>query len=133
MPYDITRESWNHHAVDEAWKPPPYGMDRVYFTYSASKVQQEQAIWAFVKEKKPKFIVNCVLPDFNCGTILNVEEQGYPSTVGMLKMIFNGDMSQASILAPQYMVNDLQTSFDCSDFAIDRCSGHCSTPCGCIA
>jgi len=132
-PYDITDESWNLRSVEEAWKPPPYGMDRIYSTYSASKVQQEQEIWKFVKERKPKFVVNCVLPDFNSGPVLNVEEQGYPSTVGMLKMVFNGDMSQTGVLAPQYMVSETQTCKHCPNSAVDRCPGHCATTCCCAA
>lgn len=38
--------------------------------YAASKVAGEKALWDFVKEQRPKFVVNTILPNFNVGTIL---------------------------------------------------------------
>ena len=38
--------------------------------YSASKVEGENALWKFVKEEKPKFVANTILPNLNFGRIL---------------------------------------------------------------
>lgn len=103
--FDLTAETWNDKAVEEAWKPPPYAPDRAIWTYSASKTQQEQEIWKFVKEKKPHFVVNSVLPDYNVGKILNVEKQGYPSSVSLLKMVFEGYTDFAYMLQPQHEID----------------------------
>lgn len=88
-PYDLTAESWNEKAVEEAWKPPPYEEDRVYTTYAASKVQSEQAAWRYVRDTKPHFVLNAVLPDFVCGPPLSVERQGFSSSIMVLKWLFD--------------------------------------------
>jgi hypothetical protein len=88
-----------------AWMPPPYESDRILPVYQASKVQQEQEVWKFVKEQKPNFAVNTVLPDFTVGQILNVDKQGYPSSVGMLQAAIEGNMAYASILPPKHEIN----------------------------
>jgi len=103
--YDLTAETWNTSAVAESEKPGPYGPDRMVSTYAASKVKQEQLVWEFVKSQKPSFVANAVLPDFNVGKILNVEKQGYPSSVGFIKAAFEGNMQLASVLGPQYEVD----------------------------
>lgn len=68
-----TVDSWNNEAVDVAFNkkgqnigPNPYG----FIVYAASKTQGERALWKFMKEQKPGFVANSVLPNFNIGTIL---------------------------------------------------------------
>jgi nucleoside-diphosphate-sugar epimerase len=62
--------SWNHDILEIAWAPPPYEANRAYAVYAASKVACEQAAWEFVKEEKPHFVFNTVLPNYTTGPIL---------------------------------------------------------------
>lgn len=104
-PFDLHPDQYNTRAVEQAWAPPPYGPDRIMPVYAASKVQQEKEVWRFVEEQKPHFVVNTVLPDFVNGKILNVEKQGYPSSISALKGIWEGDVGFASLMPPQYEVD----------------------------
>ena len=74
--FDLTFDSWNEEDVARAWAPPPYTMDRLLPSYNASKVQGEQAFWKFVKERKPGFVGNAVLPDFVLGLPPSPGKQG---------------------------------------------------------
>lgn len=63
MPYPnkkftIEHDSWDEPAVEQAWAPAPYEPTRAYAVYAASKTQTEQALWKFVKEQKPGYVLN---------------------------------------------------------------------------
>ncbi|EMC92261.1 hypothetical protein BAUCODRAFT_27580 [Baudoinia panamericana UAMH 10762] len=103
-PYDLTPEMWNTKAVEAAWAPPPYEMDRAVAVYGASKTQAEQAMWKFVEEQKPHFVVNAVLPDFICGLPVKLEKQGYGPSCGMLYALWNHD-DRFKLLYPQFLVD----------------------------
>lgn len=75
----IDSNTWNEEAVKQAWASPPYNDDRKIAVYSASKTQGEQALWKFVKEQKPSFVANAVLPNANFGKILI---KGQPASTG---------------------------------------------------
>ena len=76
----VSVDDWCQEALDEAWKPPPYTPERAFFTYAASKVAGEKALWDFVKENEPGFIANAVLPSFNAGRILT---SGGPTAISV--------------------------------------------------
>lgn len=67
-----TTDTWNDEAVEAAKKkgttigPNFYA----YIVYAASKTQGERAFWNFVKNEKPSFVANAVLPDFNTGRVV---------------------------------------------------------------
>jgi nucleoside-diphosphate-sugar epimerase len=105
--YDETPDSWNEATVKMAWAPPPYTPDRGLFTYAASKTQAEQAMWKFMKEKKPHFVANSVLPDFVCGPPLSAEHQGWPSSLMLLKALWDGAPGETSwwVLQGQWMID----------------------------
>lgn len=103
--FDLTSDSWNTAQVEAAWAPPPYEPSRAVPVYCASKTQQEQEGWKFVKERKPGFVFNAVLPDFVIGKILSVENQGYPSSLSIFKALWDGDIAHASMIPPQYEVD----------------------------
>lgn len=71
----IDETSWNDAAIKDAWSilsepfPPTHGTT----VYSASKAGAEKALWQFVKERKPNFQVNSVLPDTCVGEILSFD------------------------------------------------------------
>lgn len=56
--FTVEHDSWDEPAIEQAWAPPPYESDRVYAVYAASKTQTEQALWKFVKEAEPGFVLN---------------------------------------------------------------------------
>lgn len=66
----ITKDSWNEEAVDLAWQEP-YGPQKGYITYVASKIVTEKAVWKFVEEEKPDFELNVVCPFTNIGKVLD--------------------------------------------------------------
>lgn len=89
--FTMDEKTWNTTAVEAAWAPPPYeGLQRRLDVYSASKTQSEQAAWKFMEEQKPGFVFNTVLPNANIGNILSVEHQGYPSTAGWIRALWDG-------------------------------------------
>jgi nucleoside-diphosphate-sugar epimerase len=102
---EITGESWNEDSVKAATAPPPYD-GRGYTVYSASKTQAEQQMWKWCHENKPSLVVNTVLPNANTGTVLDVRHQGFPSTVGFFKMIWDDDFEKLTdMFPPQYFVD----------------------------
>ncbi|OGM42959.1 aldehyde reductase II [Aspergillus bombycis] len=108
--FTMDEKTWNETAVKAAWAPPPYeGSQRLLDVYSASKTQAEQAAWTFMEDHKPDFVLNTVLPNVNMGTILSPEHQGYPSTDGWIKAVwdgFPGEEGQAlKYNPPQYYIN----------------------------
>lgn len=103
--FDVPPDGYNLDAVREALAPPPYEAARAVSVYIASKVRQEQEVSRFVTERRPHFVANTVLPDFVCGAVLSVEDQGYPSSLGILKAIWDGDMAKADMLPPQWEID----------------------------
>jgi nucleoside-diphosphate-sugar epimerase len=106
--FTIDPDTWNETAVQAAWAPPPYeGLQRRLDVYSASKTQGEQAAWKFMKDNKPGFVLNTILPNANMGNILSVEQQGYPSTAGWIKALWNGFEGNEDLKfnPPQYYIN----------------------------
>jgi nucleoside-diphosphate-sugar epimerase len=109
--FNIDPTVWNEDAVKAAWAPPPYdGVERKLNVYSASKTQAEQAAWDFVKSPNANGItLNCVLPNMNMGEILSIEHQGYPSTMGWIKALWDGfcgeGQSELKDMPAQYYIN----------------------------
>lgn len=60
--YKNDANSWADEAVAAAFAPPPYGPDRIFVNYKAAKHGAEKALFEFVRERKPNFTVNSVLP-----------------------------------------------------------------------
>jgi nucleoside-diphosphate-sugar epimerase len=107
-PMNITTETWNDEAVQIAWKKP-YPPTNGYMVYGASKTQAEQEMWKYYREhrdERPDFAFNTVLPNANIGKMIDVKNQGFPSTVGFTKMLWDGDLEGfKQWLAPQYWVD----------------------------
>ncbi|OJJ77384.1 hypothetical protein ASPBRDRAFT_190692 [Aspergillus brasiliensis CBS 101740] len=77
----ITSESWNETAIKRAKTGSPAEWRRGFDIYSASKALGEQGVWEWVKEHKPGFVANTVLPSLCYGASLDPENQGFPSTL----------------------------------------------------
>ncbi|KAE9986047.1 hypothetical protein EG328_006598 [Venturia inaequalis] len=114
MPYPnkeftIDHDSWDEPAVEQAWAPAPYEPTRAYAVYAASKTQTEQALWTFVKEQKPGFVFNTVLPDTTLGPAVSPKDQGNPSTAAFVANLAKATREEfeglVSFLPPQYFVD----------------------------
>lgn len=107
--YDITQDSWNEEFVAKAWAPPPYTPDRGIFAYAGAKVECEQAMWAFVKETKPHFVANAVLPDFVVGASMPHAKPNVGPMSFALEALWSGGQAW-KFLGPQYMIDAEDTS-----------------------
>lgn len=96
VPFTVDKDSWNDASVSMAWAPPPYEQERAMTTYSASKVEAEKAFWKFVKEEKPSFVANSVLPFTVFGPLLSSKQSG--TTNSWVYALFNGDPTFANML-----------------------------------
>lgn len=108
--YDVTHEMWADWAVKEAWAPPPYTMERARANYYASKVITEQNLWRYVKERKPHFAVNSVLPDFIIGLGIHPEKQGYVSSMSLFKQMVDNSGDTWRSFGPQWCVDAVDTA-----------------------
>lgn len=88
VPLTVGKQTWNLKSIDRAWAPPPYLPDRAGAVYAASKTEGEKALWQFVKEEKPRFVVNAILPNVNMGRILS--SPGV--TGGAVIQVFKGEV-----------------------------------------
>ncbi|KAH8628730.1 NAD(P)-binding protein [Alternaria alternata] len=84
---------------------PP--MHKFMIGYFASKVAAEQAFWKWVKNNKPHFSVNAVLPCTIYGSPLSVTHQGYPSTARIPLQILDGDVDSIKHVQRCCFVSDV--------------------------
>lgn len=78
--------TWNEKALAMAWAPPPYSADRSFAVYAASKTEAERAFWKFVKEEKPGFVANTVLPSLCMGRVSSAPG----ITGGLVRSVYQG-------------------------------------------
>lgn len=89
----LDETSYNEEAVEKAWAPPPYTMDRAMSVYGASKTQAEQAVFKYATERKAPFVVSSIVLGVNFGKVL---DPSIPSSSGdFVKQIFNGNTEWA--------------------------------------
>ncbi|KAK5711763.1 hypothetical protein LTR15_012358 [Elasticomyces elasticus] len=80
----LTPSSWvSSTIVDKAWSEP-YGPENKATIYCASKYLSEKACWDFVRDRKPHFELNVVVPNSHVGAFL------HPKLVGSLNGIVWG-------------------------------------------
>ncbi|KAL9631298.1 MAG: hypothetical protein Q9164_005968 [Protoblastenia rupestris] len=106
--FTISTDQWNDEDVEAAWKPLPYEPSRALAVYGASKTQAEQELWKFVKEEKPSFTLNTVLPNANFGEILSGQQA--TSTGNWVKSVYKGDFASLKDVQPQWMVDVKDTA-----------------------
>ena len=125
----ITVDSWNDESVEKAWrKPGPDGWptDQSAEVYCASKVEGEKAFWNFVKEEKPHYVANTVLPNLNLGRILPGGQPG--GSGGAVSSLYHNQAfpgfapSKSSLISAEVLLTC------CS--ALHQCKRHCKVaPC----
>lgn len=104
-PGTITVDTWNDEAIEAAYRPPPYEQERFYPVYAASKALSEKEAWKFVREEKPGFVLNTVLPNINFGRSLDPINQGYQSTAAGVANLYKGDSTLLGMFPAQYFVD----------------------------
>ncbi|KAH9907613.1 aldehyde reductase [Xylariomycetidae sp. FL2044] len=104
-PVTVTVDTWNDSTIEFAFRDPPYEVERAYPVYVASKTLCEKEAWKFVREQKPSFVLNAVLPNINFGASLDFPNQGHPSTSGMVAELFKGNIAPLAGLPAQYFVD----------------------------
>lgn len=109
-PFHADANSWNDTAVSLAWAPEPYEPERAMVVYMASKVEAEKAFWKFIKEEKPAFRANAILPFTTFGPLLHAQQN--LSSDAWLFGLYNGITAPlAALTACQYS----KLHFPCSD------------------
>lgn len=103
--FHIDKDTWNEEDVQYAWAEKwDDESRRKWAVYGASKTQGEQEFWKFVKEKKPQFKANTILPNANFGPILDPKNQ-QGSTGGWHTGVLQGQIKGLSAgIPPQYFV-----------------------------
>jgi len=86
--YNISVDTWFDEVVPMAWNAPADHPMKALLIYGASKVEGEKAAWKFIREEKPHFKFNAVLPDLVIGTAFN--PAGVGSTHSAISGLFNG-------------------------------------------
>ncbi|KAK3058389.1 hypothetical protein LTS18_011402, partial [Coniosporium uncinatum] len=100
----INKDTWDDEACDIARNAkPPYDPSSGFAIYAASKTEAERAVWKFVKEEKPAFVVNCVLPNANMGRA--IPGGSVSSTGSWVPTVYKGGLDSLKDFPPQYYIN----------------------------
>lgn len=102
-PLTVTTDTWNDAAVTGAYGEPPYVIPHGFLVYAASKTLSEKAAWDFVREKKPAFTMNTVVPNLNLGASLDLANQGHPSSSQFIVSLFKGNTELLASLPPRML------------------------------
>jgi hypothetical protein len=97
--FTIDPNTWNEATIKAAWASPPYEAERAWAVYGSSKTEAEKALWKFVKEQKPHFGVNSILPNSNFGTIL--ANGPAVTTAKWIKTLYDGDIEHVKGIPPR--------------------------------
>ncbi|KAF2654378.1 NAD(P)-binding protein, partial [Lophiostoma macrostomum CBS 122681] len=116
----ITASSWNTRTSSyvqgllnpgpvHATRHPYPGVPDGYMVYAASKVLAEQTVWRFVKEQRPRFVVNTVLPSITFGRPLDPAHTS--STAFIIQALFQSKTKEdlgaqiAATVQPQISID----------------------------
>jgi nucleoside-diphosphate-sugar epimerase len=94
----VTNDSWNVAAVEAAWAPPPYEMQRAPKVYAASKVEAEKAMFEFITNEHPGFVANSVNPFFVIGPRLH--KTHLKGTAGWVRNVYCGQPGLFAMAPP---------------------------------
>ncbi|PIG86236.1 cinnamoyl-CoA reductase [Aspergillus arachidicola] len=85
----ITLDTWNEATVKAAFDEGTPADAKPFAVYVASKTEGERAAWKWVKNNKPPFVFNAVLPYYTLGQVLHPEIAG--STMKWAASLLDGD------------------------------------------
>ncbi|KAF3021414.1 hypothetical protein E8E14_003964 [Neopestalotiopsis sp. 37M] len=101
----LTEWTWNEDAVrlaDSDASPQVKGLAN----FMALKTRLEQRLWDWIKDKKPHYAFNAILPDTVMGECLDPVHQGVPSTAGMVHWVWKGENHHVlDMVQPQWHVD----------------------------
>ncbi|ETN45808.1 uncharacterized protein HMPREF1541_09641 [Cyphellophora europaea CBS 101466] len=102
-PFKIGKNTWNQDSVQKVQSmTPPFKAEGFYDVIAASKVQAEQAVWRFVEEEKPDFVVNTIVPNTNIGRVI---VRPATSSANFALAVLNGSIQRIATVPPQWMIN----------------------------
>ncbi|KAH7240747.1 uncharacterized protein BKA55DRAFT_575704 [Fusarium redolens] len=107
-PYKINANTWNIDAIDKTSEPwDGQGNPRWHgiMLYGAAKARSEQAAFAWVREHKPSFSFNTVVPNVNFGIAVSPESMSYRSSAAVIDAVVKGYPDAPSILPSQWYVD----------------------------
>ncbi|CRG88054.1 Aldehyde reductase 2 [Talaromyces islandicus] len=104
----IDENSWNDSAVKAAWDPNTPEGQKAVSVYGASKTEGERAAWNWIKENKPSFVFNAVLPNYNTGPTLHPEIKG--STMAGIRNLLEGDSTFIKMFPGQHYIDVRDTA-----------------------
>ncbi|KAF2123122.1 NAD dependent epimerase/dehydratase family protein [Lophiotrema nucula] len=104
-PYEL--KEWTYYEDSkEAWTLPQSSeFPRMLLNYAASKLEAEQASWAWVKENKPNFTFNVVVPNINFGAATSPLHTGFGSSAGLLKLLWQGHTIGTTMIPSQWFID----------------------------
>ncbi|QLI72761.1 Aldehyde reductase 2 [Metarhizium brunneum] len=105
---NLQLDTWNDDAVKAAWSESTPAAHKPYVVYAASKTEGERAAWNWMRENKPHFVMNAVLPNVNYGRVLS--PQMTASTMGLARRLLQGDKTALHLLPPQWYVDVQDTA-----------------------
>ncbi|KAJ1713609.1 cinnamoyl-CoA reductase [Aspergillus flavus] len=85
----ITEDTWNEATVKAAFDEGTPADAKPFTVYVASKTEGERAAWKWVKNNKPPFVFNAILPYYTLGQVLHPEIAG--STMKWAANLLDGD------------------------------------------
>ncbi|KII83904.1 hypothetical protein PLICRDRAFT_118643 [Plicaturopsis crispa FD-325 SS-3] len=105
--YTRGEDSWNDVSA-EALASAEDDAGKGFRVYALSKTEGEKAAWKFVKEEKPGFVFNAVLPDSNLGPFFDPSTT--PSTAGFPLAILSGQSDVLKGFPNQWFVDVRDTA-----------------------
>ncbi|KAF2500694.1 dihydroflavonol-4-reductase [Lophium mytilinum] len=108
--FSIDATSFNEEAIAKAWKFPadePPEMHGLYI-YGGSKAQAEKDVWEWLRENKPHYAFNSVLPNCNIGKVLRPDKQGFPSIANWVRvLLFDPETLKGyeKVMQPQWYID----------------------------
>ncbi|VUC34235.1 unnamed protein product [Clonostachys rosea] len=83
---------------------------RGLIVYAASKTIAEQKAFDWVREHRPHFIFNTVVPNVNLGAVPAVEHLGFGSSASLIESLFRGLLVASDFVKSQWFINPEDTA-----------------------
>ena len=99
--FTIDENTWKDEAIEATYAPPPYDQSRSYTVYAASDTESEKAAWRFMREIKPEFVFNTILPAICFGEILDPKNQP-GSTGNFIREIYQGNGAPMKMIPSKF-------------------------------
>jgi nucleoside-diphosphate-sugar epimerase len=107
-PYKVTPATRNTAAIEQTARPwNGEGNPRWHgiVLYGAAKARGEQEAFEWVRDHKPAFSFNTVVPNVNFGTTVSPENMGYRGSSAVIDAVIKGYPAAPSILPSQWYVD----------------------------